>query len=101
MAILTKIDVLDSNIANNLEDVFDNGTINAKIDEIVTTFGIPGTYVMPLKTYWKERIPNDDVNMMALKALQKILQYAVDFMDANLTDSQEERSQDVVESDEI
>jgi len=101
LAILTKIDILDSNIVNNLEDVCDNEIVNAKIEEIMTTFGIPGHFVMPIKNYWKERKPNDEVNMMALEALQKILLHVVDFIESNLADYQEPSPSDVVESDEI
>jgi len=101
LAILTKIDILESNIVNNLGDVCDNYIVNAKIEEIVTAFGIPGHFVMPIKNYWMERKPNDDVNLMALEALQKILLHVVDFMESNLANYQEPSPSDVVESDEI
>ena len=101
LAILTKIDILDTNVVNNLENVFDNENVNAKIVDIVTAFRIPGNCVMPIQNYWKERIPNDDVNMLALDGLPKILLYVVDFMESNLANYQEPSSPDVVESDEI
>ena len=101
LAILTKFDILNTNVVNNVETVFDNENVNAKISDIVTAFRIPGNSVMPIQNYLKERIPNDDVNMLALDGLQKILLYVVDFMESNLANYQEPSLPDVVESDEI
>ncbi|WAR29772.1 IFI44-like protein [Mya arenaria] len=99
--IMTKIDKLHEEIAENLADVFKRPEVKTAVDQVSEAFGIPPNHVFPVKNYHSEMETEIAVHGLALLALRKMLFIASDALEER-TSANEERqgsTADVTESD--
>jgi len=100
---LTKIDVVNDEFTLQLVDIFKDKDVNQKIREMSTLLGIPGNRILPVKNYNFERELDENVSMLAAKALQQILVSTLDVIETDVDSHSPELSpaQDGVVPDEV
>ncbi|XP_052788757.1 interferon-induced protein 44-like [Mya arenaria] len=79
--LLTKIDIADNNVKENPQRALHSRTIQEVVEKASTKFGLPKYSILPVKNYEEETEVREEVDILALLALQKILHFAEDYMD--------------------
>ncbi|XP_052787054.1 interferon-induced protein 44-like isoform X2 [Mya arenaria] len=99
--VLTKIDKLHEDIAENLADVFNRPEVKAVVDQVSEALGIPPNHVFPVKNYHSEMETEVAVHGLVLIALRKMLFIALDALEERTSANEEgqEANADVTESD--
>ncbi|XP_052788184.1 interferon-induced protein 44-like [Mya arenaria] len=80
--LLTKIDLVDTEVAGNPGSVFTSGNVENKVRAASELFGLPRNHVLPVKNYEDEMLLEDGVNILALLALRQVLYFAEDFLES-------------------
>uniref|UniRef100_A0A8C4Z8X7 Interferon-induced protein 44-like n=1 Tax=Gadus morhua TaxID=8049 RepID=A0A8C4Z8X7_GADMO len=84
IAILTKIDEKSCDLVKkDLKNVYSSTNIKNAMEKLSNTVGFPLNCIFPLKNYHGEIELNDDMDMLILSALRKILQLANDRVNAS------------------
>ncbi|WAR29761.1 IFI44-like protein [Mya arenaria] len=101
VVILTKIDKLHKDIADDLADVFKHQVVNAAVEKVSEMLGIPPNNVFPVKNYHSEVETEVAVHTFALMALRKLICMASDVLEERTNDSDDRTagSGEVKESD--
>ncbi|WAR29762.1 IFI44-like protein [Mya arenaria] len=100
VVILTKIDKLHEDIADNLTDVFKRPEVNQAVEKVSEALGIPPNHVFPVKNYYREVETEMPVNALSLMALRKLVLLASDVLDVRTSSSKENQADSAVtESD--
>ncbi|XP_052786794.1 interferon-induced protein 44-like [Mya arenaria] len=101
VVILTKIDKLHKDIADDLADVFKHQVVNAAVEKVSEMLGIPPNNVFPVKNYHSEVETEVAVHAFALMALRKLICMASDVLEERTNDSDDRTagSGEVKESD--
>ncbi|XP_052788182.1 interferon-induced protein 44-like [Mya arenaria] len=80
--LLTKIDLVDTEVAGKPSSVFTSGNVENKVRAASELFGLPRNHVLPVKNYEDEMLLEDGVNILALLALRQVLYFAEDFLES-------------------
>jgi hypothetical protein len=76
--------------------VFQSVAVQELVDTVSNIFGVPRSHVLPVKNYEKEINVRDDVSLLALHSLQRILRASEDFM-FNLLDMLDDEKDESLE----
>ncbi|XP_052788189.1 interferon-induced protein 44-like [Mya arenaria] len=79
--LLTKVDLIDDVVASSVNSVLESIDVGEKVQEAAELLGIPEYNIHPIKNYNTEVELDEGVNILALHALQQMLNYAEDFME--------------------
>ncbi|XP_013398312.1 interferon-induced protein 44-like [Lingula anatina] len=82
--VLTKVDKLCSDVAQDPSVVFHSRVIENKVKEISHAFGIQSNHVQPLKNYESETSIDPRVDIMTLNALRQMTGSAEDYIEDRL-----------------
>ncbi|XP_052812401.1 interferon-induced protein 44-like [Mya arenaria] len=105
--LLTKIDLACPTLAEDLSGVFKSQVIETKVNKASSIFGVPRNNVWPVKNYENEACVDDDVTILSLLALQRLVHLAEDYIEGQeigITERDEEgngrdHAGEIVESD--
>ncbi|WAR29829.1 IFI44-like protein [Mya arenaria] len=92
VVILTKIDKLHEEIADNLTDVFKRPEVNQAVEKVSEALGIPPNHVFPVKNHYREVETEMSVNALSLMALRKMVLLASDVLDVRTSSSKENQA---------
>ncbi|XP_052788194.1 interferon-induced protein 44-like [Mya arenaria] len=79
--LLTKVDLIDDIVVKSINSVLESIAVGEKVLEAAELLGIPENNIHPIKNYTTEVDLDEGINILALQALQQMLNYAVDFME--------------------
>ncbi|KAM4529417.1 interferon-induced protein 44-like isoform 2-T2 [Fundulus diaphanus] len=79
MFILTKIDEACPEL-KDLKNVYKSTKLKEMIENVSREFGIPQSSIFPVKNYHNEVGTNDDVDILILKALNRIIETGYDYL---------------------
>ncbi|XP_052812403.1 interferon-induced protein 44-like [Mya arenaria] len=79
--LLTKIDLACPTLAEDLSGVFKSQAIETKVNTASSIFGVPRNNVWPVKNYENEACVDDDVTILSLLALQRLVHLAEDYIE--------------------
>lgn len=80
IVLLTKIDKVSESLKTNVSKTFLVPAIGDLVDKAADLFGVPRSSVIPIKNYENEMELREDINILALLALQQILNFADDYL---------------------
>ncbi|XP_053383550.1 interferon-induced protein 44-like [Mercenaria mercenaria] len=78
--LLTKIDKLCKEVEKNVSCVYHSPTVKQAIEKASQILGLPRAHVLPVKNYEDEAELDDNIDILALLALRKMLHFTEDFM---------------------
>ncbi|WAR31671.1 IF44L-like protein [Mya arenaria] len=84
--LLTKIDIADNYVKESPQHALSSFAIQDVVVKASNMFGFPRYSILPVKNYEEEAEMREDVDILALLALRKILHFAEDYMDGILND---------------
>ncbi|WAR10981.1 IFI44-like protein [Mya arenaria] len=79
--LLTKIDLTFPTLTEDLSGVFKSQAIETKVNKASSIFGVPRNNVWPVKNYENEDCVDDDVTILSLLALQRLVHLAEDYIE--------------------
>ncbi|XP_043094098.1 interferon-induced protein 44-like, partial [Puntigrus tetrazona] len=79
--VMTKVDEACPLVKNDIRKVYTSKKIKEKIDLCHIKTGVPLTNIYPVKNYHDEIETEDDIDVLLLKALEQIVQFADDRLD--------------------
>ncbi|XP_045166459.2 interferon-induced protein 44-like [Mercenaria mercenaria] len=85
LILLTKIDKLCKEVEKDVSCVYHSRTVEEAVEKASQILGLPRANVLPVKNYEKEAELDDNIDILALLALRKMLHSTEDFMQ-NLID---------------
>ena len=80
VVLLTKIDRVSESLKIDVSKTFHVPKIGELVDKAADIFGLPRANIFPIKNYEDEMELREDVNTLALLALQQILNFADDYL---------------------
>ncbi|XP_053383599.1 interferon-induced protein 44-like isoform X2 [Mercenaria mercenaria] len=78
--LLTKIDKLCKEVEKNVSFVYHSPTVKQAVEKASQILGLPRANILPVKNYENEAELDDNVDILALLALRKMLHFTEDFM---------------------
>ncbi|MED6252586.1 hypothetical protein ATANTOWER_013920, partial [Ataeniobius toweri] len=81
MAMMTHIDEACGETEKNLRNVYKSKHLRKKMKDFSAAVGIPMNCIFPVKNYSEEIDLNDDVDILILSALRKIIDFGDDFIE--------------------
>ncbi|KAA0722545.1 Interferon-induced protein 44 [Triplophysa tibetana] len=78
--IMTKVDEVCPLVKASLKKVYTSKKIKEKIEECSVKFGVPESFIYPVKNYHKEDTTNNKTDILILKALERIVLFADDYV---------------------
>ncbi|XP_053383601.1 interferon-induced protein 44-like isoform X3 [Mercenaria mercenaria] len=78
--LLTKIDKLCKEVEKNVSCVYHSPTVKQAVEKASQILGLPRAHVLPVKNYEDEAELDDNIDILALLALRKMLHFTEDFM---------------------
>ncbi|XP_047226333.1 interferon-induced protein 44-like [Girardinichthys multiradiatus] len=81
MAMMTHIDEACGETQKNLKNVYKSKHLRKKMKDFSAAVGIPMNCIFPVKNYSEEIDLNDDVDILILSALRKIIDFGDDFIE--------------------
>ncbi|XP_060601919.1 interferon-induced protein 44-like [Ruditapes philippinarum] len=84
LILLTKVDKLCKEVGDDVSLVFKSPEVEQHVEKASQLLGLPPANVLPVKNYHKEEKLDESINILALLALRKILNFAEDFLDHEL-----------------
>ncbi|MEQ2268579.1 hypothetical protein XENORESO_005655 [Xenotaenia resolanae] len=81
MAMMTHIDEACGETQKNLRNVYKSKHLRKKMKDFSAAVGIPMNCIFPVKNYSEEIDLNDDVDILILSALRKIIDFGDDFIE--------------------
>ncbi|WAR31642.1 IF44L-like protein [Mya arenaria] len=79
--LLTKVDLIDGIVVSSINTVLESIDVGETVREAAELLGIPEYNIHPIKNYNTEVELDEGVNILALQALQQMMNYAEDFME--------------------
>ena len=79
--LLTKVDKLSKEVEEDLSLVFKSSEVKEHVEKASQLLGLPRANVLPVKNYENEEELDENISILALMALRKILNFAEDFLD--------------------
>lgn len=80
VVLLTKIDRVSQRLIKDVSKTFLVPKIGELVDKAADIFGLPRANIIPIKNYEDEMELREDVNTLALLAMQQILNFADDYL---------------------
>ncbi|KAK3105694.1 hypothetical protein FSP39_003648 [Pinctada imbricata] len=80
VVILTKIDKISESLTDDVSKIFNVPVIKDCIDRVSQIIGLPRSHILPVKNYEQEAALDENINILALLAMQQILRFADDFL---------------------
>ncbi|XP_060598654.1 interferon-induced protein 44-like isoform X2 [Ruditapes philippinarum] len=71
--VLTKIDNVCSYVEEDITKVYQSETIKNLVDKVSNIFGVPRSFILPLKNYEKEIDVDTHVSILAMHTLKRLL----------------------------
>ncbi|XP_045177309.2 interferon-induced protein 44-like [Mercenaria mercenaria] len=71
--VLTKIDNVCSYVEEDVRNVYQSDTIKQLVNKVSNIFGVPRSFILPLKNYEKEFDVRTDVSVLAMHTLKRLL----------------------------
>ncbi|XP_045187841.2 interferon-induced protein 44-like [Mercenaria mercenaria] len=71
--VLTKIDNVCSYVEEDVRNVYQSDTIKQLVNKVSNVFGVPRSFILPLKNYEKEFDVKTDVSILAMQTLKRLL----------------------------
>ncbi|XP_057188777.1 interferon-induced protein 44-like [Triplophysa rosa] len=76
--IMTKVDEACPLVKDNLRKIYNSQKIKDKMQECCNLVGVPVSHIFPVKNYHEEIDPEDDIDVLLLRALSHIVNIAND-----------------------
>ncbi|XP_065936897.1 interferon-induced protein 44-like [Magallana gigas] len=92
LVFLTKIDKLCKLVEKDVSKMFVSRVVEDAVNNAAEVMALPRSQVLPVKNYEKEIALDTDINILALTALRKSLEFADDFLE-NQYDWQQDNMQ--------
>ncbi|XP_033728204.1 interferon-induced protein 44-like [Pecten maximus] len=80
VVLLTKIDRICEDISDDVSKVFFSPAMKECVDKIALMMGLPRSHVLPVKNYENEIGLNQNVTILSLLSLRRILNFVDDFL---------------------
>ncbi|XP_033754665.1 interferon-induced protein 44-like [Pecten maximus] len=80
MILLTKIDKICEEISHDVSKVFFSSAVKECVDKVAVLMGLPRSHVLPVKNYECEVDLDQNVNILSLRSLGRILNFVDDFL---------------------
>lgn len=93
MVLLTKIDKMCEFTSEDLSDVFYSTVIQETVDRVSQIIGLPSSHIFPFKNYEAEMELSNNVNILTLLTLHKMLRFCDDYLDNYLDQIEEGKLQ--------
>ena len=71
--VLTKIDNVCTYVETDVRKVYQSETIKNLVDKVSNMFGVPRSFILPLKNYEKEIDVDTHVSILAMHTLKRLL----------------------------
>lgn len=78
--VLTKVDTLCKEVEKDVSCVFRSQTVQEAVEKASQLLGLPRANVLPVKNYESETEPDENIDILALLALRKMLYCVEDFL---------------------
>ncbi|XP_033754654.1 interferon-induced protein 44-like [Pecten maximus] len=78
--VLTKIDRICERISNDVSKVFFSRAMKECVDKVAMLMGLPRSHILPVKNYECEVELDQNINILSLVSLRRILDFADDFL---------------------
>ncbi|OWF39881.1 Interferon-induced protein 44-like [Mizuhopecten yessoensis] len=78
VVLLTKIDTICEEISNDISKVFFSPRMNDCVDRVAMVMGLPRSHILPVKNYECEVELDQNINILSLLSLRRILNFADD-----------------------
>ncbi|XP_060583836.1 interferon-induced protein 44-like [Ruditapes philippinarum] len=92
--VLTKIDNVCSYVEEDITKVYQSKTIKNLVDKVSNIFGVPRSFILPLKNYEKEINVDKNVSILAMHTLKRLLLSAENHL-FNFLDTLDVKQQEV------
>ncbi|XP_056894674.1 interferon-induced protein 44-like [Takifugu flavidus] len=76
VALLTHVDLVCPETAQDVTNVYKSRVVQAAIDQAAALLGMSTSYIVPVKNYSSELDVDDNTDVLLLNAVDHILQYA-------------------------
>ncbi|MED6277628.1 hypothetical protein CHARACLAT_015464 [Characodon lateralis] len=86
IAMMTHIDAACGEIQKDLKNVYRSRHLQKKMKDFSAAVGIPVNCIFPVKNYSEEIDMNDEVDILILSALRKIIDFGDDFIEKKETE---------------
>ncbi|XP_060596265.1 interferon-induced protein 44-like [Ruditapes philippinarum] len=80
LILMTKVDKLCNDVQKDVSQVFYSSKVEQAVDKASQLLGLPRANVLPVKNYENEAVLDNNVDILALLALRKMLHCSEDFM---------------------
>ncbi|XP_052788758.1 interferon-induced protein 44-like [Mya arenaria] len=84
--LITKVDVIDYYVKESPLHALNSKKVEDAVSKASKMFGFPRYSILPVKNYEEEAEVREEVDILALLALRKLLHFAEDYMDGILND---------------
>ncbi|XP_060070394.1 interferon-induced protein 44-like [Ylistrum balloti] len=78
--LLTKIDKICEESSDDISKVYFSAAVKECIDKVAMVMGLPRSHILPVKNYEHEADLEQNVNILSLLSLRKILNFVEDFL---------------------
>ncbi|XP_021375407.1 interferon-induced protein 44-like isoform X2 [Mizuhopecten yessoensis] len=80
VVLLTKIDRICEEISNDISKVFFSPRMKDCVDRVSMVMGLPRSHILPVKNYESEVELDQNINILSLLSLRRILNFADDYL---------------------
>ncbi|XP_021375421.1 interferon-induced protein 44-like isoform X2 [Mizuhopecten yessoensis] len=80
VVLLTKIDEICEETSEDLSNVFFSTVVKECVDKVASLMGLPRSHILPVKNYECEVELDQNINILALLSLRRILNFVDDFL---------------------
>ncbi|XP_059403182.1 interferon-induced protein 44-like [Carassius carassius] len=84
--IMTMVDEVCPLVRKNLRKIYTSKKIKEKMQECSNSVGVPVSYIYPVKNYHEEMDTQNDVDVLILRALTRIVEIADDMLNKRKSD---------------
>ncbi|XP_033753557.1 interferon-induced protein 44-like [Pecten maximus] len=78
--LLTNIDKICEEISDDVSKVFFSGAVKECVEKVAMMMGLPQSQVLPVKNYHREVELDQNINILSLMSLKRILNFVDDFL---------------------
>ncbi|XP_067093761.1 interferon-induced protein 44-like isoform X3 [Osmerus mordax] len=78
--VMTTVDTACPEVARDLKYIYRSKEIKSKMETCSNLLGVPMTCILPVKNYHKETQLNNDIDVLVLEAMTKIVEVANDYI---------------------
>ncbi|XP_067093757.1 interferon-induced protein 44-like [Osmerus mordax] len=78
--VMTMVDTACPDVARDLKNIYRSKEIKSKMETCSNLLGVPMTCILPVKNYHEETQLNNDIDVLVLEAMTKIVEVANDYI---------------------